>query len=101
MKPTQQMIYAFAGEPEITATDAHAIEAGLAAALKDVPDVVPYTFTGFPSLIAYIHPPCSTVVDVDPAHAGIKGSLYEQVANGECDCENTSPWLRIYVECDV
>jgi len=29
VKVTEQMIYAFAGEPEITATDAHAIEAGL------------------------------------------------------------------------
>lgn len=30
---TDEMIYAFAGEPEITATDAHAIRTGLAAAL--------------------------------------------------------------------
>jgi hypothetical protein len=28
---TDEMIYAFAGEPEITATDAHAIEVGLRA----------------------------------------------------------------------
>jgi len=28
---TDQMIYAFAGEPEITASDAHAIEVGLTA----------------------------------------------------------------------
>jgi hypothetical protein len=33
---TDEMIYAFAGEPEITATDAHAIEAGLTAALAIV-----------------------------------------------------------------
>jgi hypothetical protein len=30
---TDEMIYAFAGEPEITATDAHAISVGLAAVL--------------------------------------------------------------------
>lgn len=30
---TDEMIYAFAGEPEITATDAHAIRVGLAAVL--------------------------------------------------------------------
>jgi hypothetical protein len=30
---TDQMIYAFAGEPEVTATDAHAIRVGLAAVL--------------------------------------------------------------------
>lgn len=34
--PTDQMIYAFAGEPEITATDAHAIRVGLAAVLAIV-----------------------------------------------------------------
>lgn len=33
---TDQMIYAFAGEPEITATDAHAIRVGLAAVLAIV-----------------------------------------------------------------
>jgi hypothetical protein len=33
---TDRMIYAFAGEPEITATDAHAIKVGLAAALAIV-----------------------------------------------------------------
>jgi hypothetical protein len=30
---TDQLIYAFAGEPEITATDAHAIRVGLTAVL--------------------------------------------------------------------
>jgi hypothetical protein len=33
MKVTDQMIYAFAGDPEITVTDAHAIKVGLQAAL--------------------------------------------------------------------
>lgn len=36
IEPTDEMIYAFAGEPEITATDAHAITAGLAAVLAIV-----------------------------------------------------------------
>lgn len=105
MNPTQQMVSAFTQAvwlDDSPATyrelDSDEIKAGLAAALKDVPDVEPYTFTGFPNLIAYIHPPCSKVMDVDPAHAGVKWSLYEQVAAGECDCENASPWLRIYVE---
>jgi hypothetical protein len=35
-EPTDEMIYAFAGEPEITATDAHAIRVGLAAVLAIV-----------------------------------------------------------------
>lgn len=34
MEVTDRMIYAFAGEPEITATDAHAIKVGLEAVLK-------------------------------------------------------------------
>lgn len=33
IEPTDEMIYAFAGEPEITATDAHAIRVGLAAVI--------------------------------------------------------------------
>lgn len=33
---TDEMIYAFVGEPEITATDAHAIRTGLAAVLAIV-----------------------------------------------------------------
>ena len=33
---TDQMVYAFAGEPEITATDAHAIRVGLEAVLAIV-----------------------------------------------------------------
>jgi hypothetical protein len=33
---TDLMVYAFAGEPEITATDAHAIKAGLTAMLAMV-----------------------------------------------------------------
>jgi hypothetical protein len=36
IEPTDEMIYAFAGEPEITATDAHAIRVGLAAVLAIV-----------------------------------------------------------------
>jgi hypothetical protein len=33
---TDEMVYAFAGEPEITATDAHAIKVGLAKVLAIV-----------------------------------------------------------------
>jgi hypothetical protein len=36
IEPTDEMIYAFVGEPEITATDAHAIRIGLAAVLAIV-----------------------------------------------------------------
>lgn len=36
MKVTDRMIYAFAGEPEITGTDAYAIEVGLRAVFAEV-----------------------------------------------------------------
>ncbi len=36
IEPTDEMVYAFAGEPEITGTDAHAISVGLAAVLAIV-----------------------------------------------------------------
>lgn len=36
IEPTDEMVYAFAGEPEITATDAHYIRHGLAAVLAIV-----------------------------------------------------------------
>lgn len=40
MKVTEHMILQFAGEPEITATDAHYIEQGLTRALKAIPEVL-------------------------------------------------------------
>jgi hypothetical protein len=68
------------------------IGAGLEAVLRDVPDVVPFTFAGYPDHQVFLHP-CGTVVDVAP------GSDTEaDVRAGACDCENTSPWMRIYVE---
>jgi hypothetical protein len=71
--------------------------AGLRAALELLPDVEPFTFAGYPDRPAYLHPTCGTVVDIDPAMTG-EGSMTDAVAAGECDCENTGPWLRIYVE---
>jgi hypothetical protein len=93
MKPTEKMIYAFAGEPEITRTDAHAIEVGLTAALKDVPDVVPFAFPGYPDRPVYLHP-CGTVAEV-----GVEDeNTAAHIRRGECDCEGGQPWMRIYVE---
>lgn len=63
------------------------------AVLSGLPDVEPFTFTGHEGLRVYIHQ-CGTVIDVSPADP----ATAEQVAAGECDCENTSPWRRIYVE---
>lgn len=100
MKVTEHMILQFAGEPEITATDAHVIEQGLTRALKDVPDVVPFAYSGWPGAEkrhVFLHPPCGTVTDADPALTG-EGSLWDAVQAGECDCETSAPWLRIYVE---
>lgn len=94
MNVTDHMIYQFAGEPEVTATDAHAIRSGLERALKSVPDVEPFTFAGYPDNPVYIHPTCGTVVDVSPAGKDMRAA----VDAGECDCENIGPWLRIYVE---
>jgi hypothetical protein len=46
IEPTDEMIYAFAGEPEITATDAHAIRVGLAAVLAIVERDQPFAKAG-------------------------------------------------------
>jgi hypothetical protein len=60
--------------------------------LSEEPDVEPFTFAGFPDNEVYLHP-CGTVVDTVP------GSDTEaDVKAGQCDCENTAPWQRIYVE---
>jgi hypothetical protein len=85
MNVTDHMIYQFAGEPEVTATEAHAIRSGLER----------FTFPGYPDNPVYLHPVCGTVVDVSP----LSGDAVDAVDAGECDCENTGPWLRIYVEC--
>lgn len=56
-----------------------------------VPDVVPFVFAGYPDNPVFLHG-CGTVVDV------VEGSdTWDQVRAGECDCENTGPWKRIYV----
>lgn len=93
MKPTERMILQFAGEPEITATEAHHIEQGLTRALKDVPEADPFRFAGYPDREVFLHASCGTVVDAVPG-TETRG----QVDRGECDCEDTSPWLRVYVE---
>lgn len=103
MKVTQAMIDAFRAAPiphgwkgdELLTANLQAV---LDLIEQDRPDVEPFTFTGHPNLYVYLHPACGTVVDADPVHAGVEGSVYQQVQDGECDCENTSPWKRIYVE---
>lgn len=66
----------------------------LQAALDTLPDVQPFAFAGYPDNPVYLHPTCGTVVDVSP----ISRDMRDAVDAGECDCENTGPWLRIYVE---
>ena len=68
---------------------------GVLAALTDVPDVEPFAFAGYPDNPVYLHATCGTVVDVSPAKPN---DTLAQIDAGECDCENTSPWKRIYVE---
>jgi hypothetical protein len=58
------------------------------------PVLVPFAFPGYPDNPVYLHR-CGTVIDVVP---GSHGDAAEAVAAGECDCESTSPWMRIYVE---
>jgi hypothetical protein len=93
MKITEHMILQFAGEPEIGAGAAHYIEQGLTRALKDVPDVEPFTFPGYPDNEVYLHP-CGTVTDVLPGPSETRAC----VEDGACDCEGGQPWRRIYVE---
>ena len=47
IEPTDHMIYAYAGEPEITATDAHHIRHGLTAVLN-LPEVRQLVLTARP-----------------------------------------------------
>ena len=89
MKPTQQM-YQVMKEHNPAARN---LIAGLEVALRDVPEVRPFTFPGYPDSEVYLHG-CGTVVDVLPG----PNDTRECVEAGECDCENTSPWMRIYVE---
>lgn len=96
MKVTEHMIRKVLMETDVQwEEDARA---ALEVVLKDVPDVEPFTDTAARGRHAFIHPPCWTVVDADPAMKGIEGSIWTDIEAGECDCENTSPWLRIYVE---
>lgn len=88
MKVTQKMIDLFREYNPA----ARNIANGLRAALVDVPDVQPFTFRGSLDNPVYIHQ-CGTVIDVVPG-----SETDDQVQAGECDCENTSPWLRIYVD---
>lgn len=69
------------------------VHAGLEAALKDVPEVKPFAFEGYPDHEVYLHP-CGTVVDV-PA---METELRAEIEDGACDCEGGQPWMRIYVE---
>lgn len=88
MKVTQKMIDTFR---EFN-PGARNIAAGLAAALDGVPDVEPFAFAGYPDSEVFLHP-CGTVVDA------VSGSgTMHSIKDGECDCENTAPWMRIYVE---
>lgn len=95
MKVTQEMIGAAMAGADIVQVDMFGMEKRLQAALADVPDVEPFTFGSAqaPPLAVYIHQ-CGTVIDVSPADP----ATAEQVAAGECDCETTSPWRRVYVE---
>lgn len=98
MKVTRQMIDAFKTawhEQDALDTQVPGARsgAGIQAVLDLLPDVEPFTFTGYPDNPVYLHK-CGTVVDVSPVSKGARA----EVDAGECDCENTSPWMRIYVE---
>jgi hypothetical protein len=67
-------------------------------AMATRPDTVPFTFPNYPHHVTYLHPPCGTVESVDPAYAGVQGSMTQAIAEGLCDCENASPWVKVYVE---
>ena len=69
---------------------------GLEAVLRDVPDVQPFTFPNYPHHVTVLHPAYGTVESYDPALTG-EGSMARAIAEGLCDCENTGPWLRVYV----
>lgn len=88
MNPTREMIDIIK-DANPTARN---IIAGLTAALADVPDVEPFTFAGYPDNPVFLHP-CGTVVDASPG-----SDTMAAIEAGECDCENTAPWMRIYVE---
>jgi hypothetical protein len=72
------------------------IRAGLQAVLDTLPDLEPFHFTGFPNSTVYMHSTCGTVVDVVPG-----SDTWEDVEQGNCDCENSAPWYRVYVRKDV
>jgi hypothetical protein len=71
----------------------HRRRAGLEAVLAEVPDVEPFTFAGYPDNEVYLHP-CGTIMDVLPGRSDVRSD----VEDGVCDCENTAPWRRVYVE---
>jgi hypothetical protein len=60
------------------------------------PDVEPFAFANDTRPVFLQS--CGTVCDADPANEGIENSTWEQIKAGGCDCENTGPWKRIYVE---
>jgi hypothetical protein len=87
MKPTQQMYEALKEHNPA----ARNLIAGLEEALRDVPDVVPFAFPGYRDRPVYLHP-CGTVAEVGVEDEGTAAHIRR------CDCENTEPWMRIYVE---
>lgn len=91
MKITDKMIRKAQNAGEMP--DSSNAREALAAALEDVPDLEPFTFPGYPDNEVYLHK-CGTVTDVLPGPNDTRACIEA----GECDCENTSPWMRIYVE---
>lgn len=69
----------------------------LLAALEDVPDVEPFSDSEAPGRHTFVHSPCWALADADPAMKGIKGSIWDDIESGECDCRTPGPWRRIYV----
>lgn len=105
MKVTQAMMDAFtaAAVAELRAdpkTRRSARLVGIQAVLdligQDRPDVEPFAFTGHPDNMVYVHGNCGTVIDVlpQPMHR----DMWADIEQGNCDCETSGPWFRIYVE---
>lgn len=90
MKVTLDRINAVRGIVPATVDECRTV---VEAVLRDVPDVVPYAFPGYPENEVYLHK-CGTVVDVLPG----ANETRDSIEGGYCDCESTSPWMRIYVE---
>jgi hypothetical protein len=55
-------------------------------------EVAPFAFRGHPDLPVFIHSNCGTVLDAVPG-----SDTWVEIEQGNCDCETSGPWHRVYV----